>query len=74
MNVEIPVSDYRKLVETEARFNMLVQYLMDEAKLNIDRDGLSIFIANDNVLRLLAPEDHWDRLSELKEEKEDGKS
>lgn len=74
MNVEIPVSDYRKLVETEARFNMLVQYLMDEAKLNIDRDGLSIFIANDNVLKLIAPEDHWDRLSELKEEKEDGKS
>ena len=70
MNVEIPVSDYRKLVETEARFNMLVQYLMDEAKLNIDRDGLSIFIANDNVLRLLAPEDHWDRLSELKEDAE----
>lgn len=67
MNVEIPVSDYRKLVETEARFNMLVRYLMDEASLNIDKDGLSIFLANDKVLRLLAPEDHWDRLSELRE-------
>ena len=67
MNVEIPVSEFRKLVDTEARFNMLVQYLMNEATLNIDKDGLSIFIHNDNVLKLIAPEDHWDRLSELKE-------
>ena len=70
MNIEISGAEYRHLIETSTKFDILVSMILEKATLSVDKNG---FWYSDRIeyLKLIAPEEYLDRLNELKEEHDD---